>query len=266
MTDGSDGPTPVYCINCGTKAKTIAKFCHACGLPVYRGTSSEILSPLPMQFPKASTPPVVSAPTPTTSSAEVPERATLLVPSLLGVSIDKAGQQEARVNIKAFVTRQTFGAVLLNAVTFGVWAAHFLNGLTGLINVSLDREVQRRQWPLRPNSHCHIPETLTVATMVLAYTSLGLVVPSVVMPENSPIQFVGDLAFMSYSSCLVIWSFKVRNRLNTLLQATQERPIMRPGEMTDSRSWLHGVPTFSLNVFYINYKLNKLKQVKASML
>ena len=125
MTDGSDGPTPVYCINCGTKAKTIAKFCHTCGLPVYRGTSSEILSPLPMQFPKASTPPVVSAPTPTTSSAEVPERATLLVPSLLGVSTDKACKP---VNVmgmtKALAVELARYNILVNHVVPGAYVAH----------------------------------------------------------------------------------------------------------------------------------------------
>lgn len=49
LTDVDDNPRPTYCINCGTKVKVIAKFCHGCGSPVYRGTSSEIPSPSPSQ-------------------------------------------------------------------------------------------------------------------------------------------------------------------------------------------------------------------------
>jgi uncharacterized membrane protein YhaH (DUF805 family) len=57
VTDIDDNPPSAYCINCGAKAKAVAKFCHMCGLPVYRGTSSEMPSPFPIQpFLPASTP------------------------------------------------------------------------------------------------------------------------------------------------------------------------------------------------------------------
>ena len=57
VTDADDNPPPTYCINCGAKAKVIAKFCHVCGLPIYRGTSSEIPLPSPSQpFPPIATP------------------------------------------------------------------------------------------------------------------------------------------------------------------------------------------------------------------
>jgi len=57
VTDLDDNPPPTYCINCGAKAKVVAKFCHVCGSPVYRGTSSEMPSPSPSQpFPSTATP------------------------------------------------------------------------------------------------------------------------------------------------------------------------------------------------------------------
>ena len=56
-TDADENPPPTYCVNCGAKAKAIAKFCHVCGSPVYRGTSSEIPHPSPSQlFPPTATP------------------------------------------------------------------------------------------------------------------------------------------------------------------------------------------------------------------
>jgi uncharacterized membrane protein YhaH (DUF805 family) len=57
VPDVGDNPPPTYCIKCGVKAKAIAEFCHVCGLPVYRGTSSEIPHPSPSQlFPPTATP------------------------------------------------------------------------------------------------------------------------------------------------------------------------------------------------------------------
>ena len=57
VTDVDENPPPTYCVNCGAKAKAIAKFCHVCGSPVYRGTSSEIPHPSPSQlFPSTATP------------------------------------------------------------------------------------------------------------------------------------------------------------------------------------------------------------------
>ena len=43
--DAGENPPPTYCIKCGAKAKAIAEFCHACGVPVYRGSSSERTPP-----------------------------------------------------------------------------------------------------------------------------------------------------------------------------------------------------------------------------
>ena len=45
LMDAGENPPPTYCIKCGAKAKAIAEFCHACGVPVYRGSSSEKTPP-----------------------------------------------------------------------------------------------------------------------------------------------------------------------------------------------------------------------------
>ena len=45
LVDAGENPPPTYCIKCGAKAKAIAEFCHACGAPVYRGSSSEKTPP-----------------------------------------------------------------------------------------------------------------------------------------------------------------------------------------------------------------------------
>ena len=45
LMDAGENPPSTYCIQCGAKAKAIAEFCHACGAPVYRGSSSERTPP-----------------------------------------------------------------------------------------------------------------------------------------------------------------------------------------------------------------------------
>ena len=250
MSDVHDDLTSTYCINCGAKAKAVEQFCHACGLPVYRGTSSEKTFPPPTQpFPQASTELMVSAPTPMPSSVqhsvEVPERIKPLAPSVLGVSSQPANQPEVRINIEELRTRLTLSVILLSVVTWFVWPVHFLYRLTLSINASAAPS----------DLHLRISDKFVVTNFVLAYMSLALLVPTILVPDSHPIAIILALAARASGVCMLIWSFQVRNRLNTLLQAT-----------TDSRSWFHGFYTVCFVWIYINYKLNTLKEANATSL
>ena len=48
----------------------------------------------------------------------------------------------------------------------------------------------------------------------------------------------------------LVWSFKVRDRLNSLLAST-------PGKVT----WFHGFWTFLFQHLYVNYRINALCEV-----
>ena len=246
MSNVKDDLTSTYCINCGAKAKAVEQFCHDCGLPVYRGTSSEKTFPSPTQpFPQASTELMVSASTPMPYSAqnsvEAPERKEPLTPSVLGI----VSQPEARINIEKLRTRSTLSVILLSIVTWFVWPVHFLYNLTLLINASAA--------PSDP--HLRISGKLVVTSFVLAYMSLALLVATILVPDSSPIAIILELATRASGVCMLVWSFQVRNRLNTFLQST-----------TDSRSWFHGFYTVCFVWIYINYKLNKLKEANPTSL
>jgi hypothetical protein len=240
MSNVNDDLTSTYCINCGAQAKAVEQFCHDCGLPVYRGTSSEETFPSPTQpFPQVSTELMESASTPMPSSAqnsaEAPGRKEPLTPSVLGIS----SQPEVRINIEELRTRSTLSVVLLSIVTWFVWPVHFLYSLTLLINASAAPS----------DRHLRISDKLVVTSFVLAYMSLALLAVTILVPASSSIAIILEFATRASGVCMLIWSFQVRNRLNTLLQST-----------TDSKSWFHGFYTVCFVWIYINYKLNKLKE------
>ena len=232
MADANSDLKPTYCINCGTKAKAIAKYCHACGSPVYRGTTSEISVPPPTELsPQTGT----SSSVP--SSTEAPEETTPPISPALDVSNGQTSQPETRINIQELPTRSTPGAILFLAITLGVWGAYFLNRLTESINAALEPR----------ESHLYLSETLTVTITVSAWMNASLAVLSLFGSEIlTVLSFFGHLTLQV---CWLIWAFKVRNRLNTLL-----------GSAPHSSSWFHGVPTFFFTIFYLTYKINCLKK------
>ena len=234
MADANDDLRPTHCINCGTKAKAIAKYCHACGSPVYRGTTSEV----------SFSPPTELSPQTVTSSSvpysmEAPEETRPSASRALGVSTNQISQPETRINIQELRTRSTPGAILFHTITSAVWGVYFLNTLTNSINASLEPR----------ESHLYISETLTVTTMILAWMNALVIVPLAIMPENLFLLFFNFVVVCASPVCLLIWAFKVRNRLNTLL-----------GSDPHSSSWFHGGFTFFFSVLYITYKINCLKQ------
>ena len=232
VADANSDLKPTYCINCGTKAKAIAKYCHACGSPVYRGTTSEVSLPSPTELSPQT---VTSSPIP--SSTEVPEETTPPTPPALDVSTGQTSQPETRIKIQALPTRSTPGAILLQIITLNVWGVYFLNRLTESINASLEPR----------ESHLYLSETLTVTITVLAWMNASLLVLSLFGSEVLTV--LSSFFLWTFEVCLVTWAFKVRNRLNTLL-----------GSAPHSSSWFHGVPTFFFTLYYLTYKINCLKE------
>ena len=235
MPPFKDDLTATHCLNCGTKAKAIAKYCHTCGAPVYHGALSE--TPPPSQaklFSQTSTPLVVSTPTPPLSYQDVGNG--------MVAKGNHARKPEVRIGIKKFRTYSNLKVILLSVGTFGIWPMYCFNRLTSSINVSVD-------------PHFRISGRFVAANFVLAYGSLLLIVLYLLVPEGHPVAVISDLVDWAKTVCFLVWSFKVRNRLNALLQST-----------VDSTSWFHGVYTFFFTVFYINYKLNQLKKAEATPL
>ena len=138
------------------------------------------------------------------------------------------------IRVQELRSQSTARLILLTVVTYAVYPAHFLNRLTSRINVSLH--------PSR-----RISNGFVVANFVFAYLSLSMFVAYIFVPAGHPFETVSNLADTVTGLLLLIWSFKVRNRLNALMTSTP-----------DAASWLSGPWTFVFQHFYINYKINTL--------
>ena len=143
------------------------------------------------------------------------------------------------MNIKSLQSQSTWRLIFLTCITYAVYPVHYLKRLTKLINPSLDSE-QR------------ISDRFIGANFNFAYLSLALFVPYLFVPEGHPIEIYSALADAATGIFLLIWSFKIRNRLNSLRGAT-------PGD----KHWFHGFWTFILQYWYINYRINVLSDPQA---
>jgi len=138
------------------------------------------------------------------------------------------------IDILQLQSQSTAKLVLLSVITYGVYTVYFLRRLTDQINVSLDPEYR-------------ISHGFVVTNFVFAYLSLAMLALFLIVPEGHPVVGFSDFLNRIYVILVLVWSFTVRNRLNSLLAST-------PG----TASWFHGFWTFLFQYWYINYKINVL--------
>ncbi len=138
------------------------------------------------------------------------------------------------MNIQELQSQSTLRLFLLTAVTYAVYPVYFLRRLTNHANVDLALD-QR------------ISHDFVVANFFFAYLSLAMFVPYLIVPEGHPVEAISGLIDLVSAVLILVWCFKVRNRLNSLL-------VLAPG----SASWFDGLWTFFFQFLYINYKINVL--------
>ena len=83
----------------------------------------------------------------------------------------------------------------------------------------------------------------------MSYITAILVIPYSLLEEGHIIERVSDLSDKIFNICLLVWAFKARNRMNTILQIKAGSP-----------HWFHGLWTFLFQGLYFNYKVNKLNE------
>ena len=138
------------------------------------------------------------------------------------------------MNIRELRSQSTARLVLLTIVTYAVYPVYFMKRLTGQVNACLD-------------SGLRISDGFVVANFIFAYLSLAMLLPYILVPEGHPVEYLSKIFDHLSLLLLLVWSFKVRNRMNIILAS-------RPG----NPSWFHGFWTFLFQYYYINYKINVL--------
>ena len=86
------------------------------------------------------------------------------------------------------------------------------------------------------------------ASILLTILNFGMVIPEIVTDDNPIVMMVSKL--MNNIDCIVIlvWAFKLRNRINLVLEAEEKTDL-----------WFNALWTFLFQMFYIQFRINKIK-------
>lgn len=128
----------------------------------------------------------------------------------------------------------TLKLILLSIITLGVYESYYIKKQTRIIN------------EFTGEAHA-IPSGFVSGIILLAWVSVALFVPYIITEEDHPIAYVSTFVDVLWTLLTMMWSFKARNRLNTLLLASKNQAI-----------WIKGLWTFLFTAFYFNYKVNKI--------
>ena len=88
----------------------------------------------------------------------------------------------------------------------------------------------------------------------LTCASLALVLAELRFPDTPTLHAVTRAAIYITLLLLLVWTFKVRNRVNLLLRSTKRSPF-----------WLHGFWTATFGVVYIQKQINDFRGAQATV-
>jgi hypothetical protein len=132
--------------------------------------------------------------------------------------------------------QNTWRLLGLSLITYFVYAAHYVKRQTKVINQNCD-------------DHESIPDALVSSILGLSYLSLGLFVAFLFVEETHPIAKIGSLVDRIGNILFLVWGFKARSAMNSILRAER-----------GSKEWFHGFWTFMFSPMYLNIKVNKLSK------
>ncbi len=138
-----------------------------------------------------------------------------------------------RSTITKFKRQSVWALIGLTSITATVYFAFWLRRQTSVLRENL---------PQNP-----IPGWFFPVSLSLTILSLGWSIPEVLTDDAPWAIAVGKLLSKADLLFLIVWVFKVRNRLNELL-----------GTSKSDKTWLGGVWTFLFGMFYLQFKLNQL--------
>lgn len=131
-------------------------------------------------------------------------------------------------------SESTWKLFFLIVLTLGIYAAVWLLGKTRLLNERLGADSR-------------ISNGFYISAMIATVASALMVIPYLVSDVSVQYDQISNALDKVSNVMLLVWSFKVRNRIHELTEAHSSTP-----------NWFSGLATFFLQSLYINYKINKL--------
>jgi len=150
-------------------------------------------------------------------------------------------QKGPSIVIDDFKNQSTWMLVFLSIITLGIYLAHYMKRQTKVFNKHLDPSDQ-------------ISEGFLNSIILLYYLSAFLLIPFFFLENGETIGNVSDLVDRIANIVSLVWAFKAKNRMVSILSAKAKEP-----------NWFHGLWTFLFQAFYFNYKINKIKKSSPSL-
>ena len=114
---------------------------------------------------------------------------------------------------------------------------------------------------LRKTSHVvnHLLPTNRIGTwffpvsIILTALNFGMVIPEILTDDNHTVMMVSKLVNRVDAVLVLVWAFKIRNRMNMILEAEKKTPL-----------WFNAFWTLLFQMFYIQFRINKIKAAEPS--
>jgi hypothetical protein len=133
-------------------------------------------------------------------------------------------------------SQSTWRLFFLTVITLGVYLAHYIARQTPILNRHLEPKDQ-------------ISQGLVKTILILSYISVVLFIPSIILDESVELEGLSSLFDIVLNILLLVWAFKARKRMHTVL-----------GSLRKTSNWFNGLWTFLFPGFYFNYKINSLSE------
>lgn len=134
--------------------------------------------------------------------------------------------------------RQSVWAIIgLSLVTLTIYFPFWLRKHTRIIN------------QLLPNNQ--VPSWWFPLYLCITILNFALVIPEIITEDHPAVMAVSKLISMIDIILTIVWIFKLRNRMNILLETEKKTPY-----------WYQAFWTLLFGLFYLQYKVNKLQELK----
>ena len=124
--------------------------------------------------------------------------------------------------IEKLKDQTTWRLLGLAIITYGIYLAFYVKRQTEKINCHLNKDAA-------------ISNNFVVSIFVMSFLSAALLIPYILVDNGHPIERISNLIDEICGIMFIVWSFKARNRVNSLCSFNRE-----------NESWFHGLWTFLL--------------------
>lgn len=137
-------------------------------------------------------------------------------------------------NTHHFPTQSVWGMIGLTLITLTFYFPFWLRKMSRVVNALL---------PSNPIGTWFFP-----VSIILTALNFGMVIPEILTEDNPAIMMVSKLMEKADAIFILVWAFKIRNRINLVLDAEKKTDL-----------WFNAFWTFLFQMFYIQFKINRLK-------